>query len=145
MFGEFQLMQLFCQQRPQRLLQRGRQRARRTPLLPRRQSLKAMVRINALTHQLVNNHTFIVMINKGLNTDVWCHLCIILNVFGQMNTIDFYTTHEIKNMCPHFPGFCLFVGNLNSNKDFEEIKTSLRKFFSKNDLEVADVRLGGSK
>ncbi|XP_036970840.1 nucleolin isoform X2 [Acanthopagrus latus] len=42
-------------------------------------------------------------------------------------------------------GFCLFVGNLNSNKDFEEIKTSLRKFFSKNDLEVADVRLGGSK
>ncbi|XP_034557793.1 nucleolin [Notolabrus celidotus] len=42
-------------------------------------------------------------------------------------------------------GFCLFVGNLNSNKDFEEIKGSLRKFFTKNDLEVADVRLGGSK
>ncbi|KAM7012293.1 nucleolin [Tautogolabrus adspersus] len=42
-------------------------------------------------------------------------------------------------------GFCLFVGNLNSNKDFDEIKESLRKFFTKNDLEVADVRLGGSK
>ncbi|XP_039985186.1 nucleolin isoform X1 [Xiphias gladius] len=42
-------------------------------------------------------------------------------------------------------GFCLFVGNLNSNKDFEEIKSSLRKFFTKNSLEVADVRLGGSK
>ncbi|KAK2907977.1 nucleolin isoform X1 [Channa argus] len=42
-------------------------------------------------------------------------------------------------------GFCLFVGNLNSNKDFEEIKSSLRKFFSKNSLEVVDVRLGGSK
>ncbi|XP_026179105.1 nucleolin [Mastacembelus armatus] len=42
-------------------------------------------------------------------------------------------------------GFCLFVGNLNSNKDFDEIKSSLRKFFSKNDLEVVDVRLGGSK
>ncbi|AWP10829.1 putative nucleolin [Scophthalmus maximus] len=42
-------------------------------------------------------------------------------------------------------GFCLFVGNLNSNKDFDEIKSSLRKFFSKNSLEVADVRLGGSK
>ncbi|XP_040896386.1 nucleolin isoform X4 [Toxotes jaculatrix] len=42
-------------------------------------------------------------------------------------------------------GFCLFVGNLNSNKDFEEIKSSLRKFFSKNSLEVADVRLGASK
>uniref|UniRef100_A0A3P8WAE9 Nucleolin n=1 Tax=Cynoglossus semilaevis TaxID=244447 RepID=A0A3P8WAE9_CYNSE len=41
--------------------------------------------------------------------------------------------------------FCLFVGNLNSNKDFDEIKTSLRKFFTKNDLEVADVRLGASK
>ncbi|XP_070687973.1 nucleolin [Pempheris klunzingeri] len=42
-------------------------------------------------------------------------------------------------------GFCLFVGNLNANKDFEEIKAALRKFFSKNSLEVADVRLGGSK
>uniref|UniRef100_A0A8P4KEN7 Nucleolin n=1 Tax=Dicentrarchus labrax TaxID=13489 RepID=A0A8P4KEN7_DICLA len=42
-------------------------------------------------------------------------------------------------------GFCLFVGNLNSNKDFEEIKESLRKFFTKNELEVTDVRLGGSK
>uniref|UniRef100_UPI0037E78578 nucleolin n=1 Tax=Semicossyphus pulcher TaxID=241346 RepID=UPI0037E78578 len=42
-------------------------------------------------------------------------------------------------------GFCLFVGNLNSNKDFDEIKESLRKFFSKNNLEVVDVRLGGSK
>ncbi|XP_069009510.1 LOW QUALITY PROTEIN: nucleolin [Embiotoca jacksoni] len=42
-------------------------------------------------------------------------------------------------------GFSLFVGNLNSNKDFEEIKASLRKFFTKNSLEVVDVRLGGSK
>ncbi|XP_049910850.1 nucleolin [Epinephelus moara] len=42
-------------------------------------------------------------------------------------------------------GFCLFVGNLNANKDFEEIKEALRKFFSKNSLEVSDVRLGGSK
>ena len=45
----------------------------------------------------------------------------------------------------HLLGYCLFVGNLNSNKDFEEIKTGLRKFFSKNSLEIADVRLGGSK
>ncbi|KAM4548198.1 nucleolin [Odontesthes bonariensis] len=42
-------------------------------------------------------------------------------------------------------GYCLFVGNLNSNKDFEEIKDSLRKFFTKNSLEIVDVRLGGSK
>ncbi|MEQ2251824.1 hypothetical protein ILYODFUR_015202 [Ilyodon furcidens] len=42
-------------------------------------------------------------------------------------------------------GFSLFVGNLNSNKDFEEIKESLRKFFTKNNVEVTDVRLGGSK
>nr|XP_020506499.1 nucleolin isoform X1 [Labrus bergylta] len=42
-------------------------------------------------------------------------------------------------------GFCLFIGNLNSNKDFDEIKEALRKFFTKNDLDVADVRLGGSK
>ncbi|XP_011613279.2 nucleolin isoform X1 [Takifugu rubripes] len=42
-------------------------------------------------------------------------------------------------------GFSLFVGNLNSNKDFDEIKTTLRKFFSKNDLEIADIRLGNSR
>uniref|UniRef100_A0A3Q3K0A1 Nucleolin n=1 Tax=Monopterus albus TaxID=43700 RepID=A0A3Q3K0A1_MONAL len=42
-------------------------------------------------------------------------------------------------------GFCLFVGNLNSNKNFDEIKSSLRNFFSKKNLEVVDVRLGASK
>ncbi|XP_061594467.1 nucleolin [Cololabis saira] len=42
-------------------------------------------------------------------------------------------------------GFCLFVGNLNATKDFDEIKAALRKFFSKNSLEITDVRLGGSK
>nr|XP_061791092.1 nucleolin [Nerophis lumbriciformis] len=42
-------------------------------------------------------------------------------------------------------GFCLFAGNLNSNKDFDEIKSSMRKFFAKNDIEVAEVRLGASK
>ncbi|XP_029286108.1 nucleolin [Cottoperca gobio] len=42
-------------------------------------------------------------------------------------------------------GFCLFVGNLNTNKDFDEIKEAMRKFFTKNSLDVADVRLGGSK
>lgn len=44
-----------------------------------------------------------------------------------------------------FSGFSLFVGNLNSNKDFDEIKATLRKFFSKNDLEIADIRLGNSR
>ncbi|TNN75575.1 nucleolin [Liparis tanakae] len=42
-------------------------------------------------------------------------------------------------------GFCLFVGNLNSNKDFDEIKDAMKKFFTKNGLEVVEVRLGGSK
>ncbi|XP_049577187.1 nucleolin isoform X2 [Syngnathus scovelli] len=42
-------------------------------------------------------------------------------------------------------GFCLYVGNLNANKEFDEIKDAMRKFFTKNDLEVSDVRLGGSK
>uniref|UniRef100_A0A4W5QJ62 Nucleolin n=2 Tax=Hucho hucho TaxID=62062 RepID=A0A4W5QJ62_9TELE len=41
--------------------------------------------------------------------------------------------------------FCLFVGNLNSNKDFDEIKEALAAFFSKKNLEVQDVRLGASK
>ncbi|KAM4738599.1 nucleolin [Anableps anableps] len=42
-------------------------------------------------------------------------------------------------------GLSLFVGNLNSNKDFEELKDGLRKFFTKNNIEVTDVRLGMSK
>nr|XP_057928751.1 nucleolin isoform X2 [Doryrhamphus excisus] len=42
-------------------------------------------------------------------------------------------------------GFCLFVGNLNSEKSFDDLKASMRKFFSKNGLEIADVRLGGSR
>uniref|UniRef100_A0A096MGR1 Nucleolin n=1 Tax=Poecilia formosa TaxID=48698 RepID=A0A096MGR1_POEFO len=42
-------------------------------------------------------------------------------------------------------GLSLFVGNLNCNKDFEEIKDGLRKFFSKNNIEITDVRLGMSK
>ncbi|XP_029551313.1 nucleolin isoform X2 [Salmo trutta] len=39
----------------------------------------------------------------------------------------------------------LFVGNLKSNKDFDEIKEALAAFFSKKNLEVQDVRLGASK
>lgn len=41
--------------------------------------------------------------------------------------------------------FCLFIGNLNSNKDFDEIKEALAAFFSKKNLDVQDVRLGASK
>lgn len=74
---------------------------------------------------------------------------IILNLSGIIKTtlfLFFFNKSETQwNFTLHFPGFCLFVGNLNSNKDFDEIKDALRKFFSKNSLEVADVRLGGSK
>uniref|UniRef100_A0A3Q2PT39 Nucleolin n=1 Tax=Fundulus heteroclitus TaxID=8078 RepID=A0A3Q2PT39_FUNHE len=41
--------------------------------------------------------------------------------------------------------FSLFVGNLNSAKDYEEIKELLNTFFTKNNCEVTDVRLGMSK
>uniref|UniRef100_A0A672L3R2 Nucleolin n=1 Tax=Sinocyclocheilus grahami TaxID=75366 RepID=A0A672L3R2_SINGR len=41
--------------------------------------------------------------------------------------------------------FSLFLGNLNSNKDFDESKSAITKFFSKEGLEIQDVRLGGSK
>lgn len=44
-----------------------------------------------------------------------------------------------------FSGFKLFVGNLNSNKDFDELKEAMAKFFSKAGLEIMDVRLGGSR
>lgn len=37
------------------------------------------------------------------------------------------------------------MGNLNSDKSFEEIKEGISKFFKKEGLEIQDVRLGGSK
>ncbi|KAJ8277190.1 hypothetical protein GJAV_G00072390 [Gymnothorax javanicus] len=42
-------------------------------------------------------------------------------------------------------GFSLFIGNLNSTKDYDEIKQGLKNFFSKKNLEVLDVRVGSSK
>ncbi|XP_056304560.1 nucleolin isoform X2 [Danio aesculapii] len=42
-------------------------------------------------------------------------------------------------------GFSLFLGNLNNNKDFDELKSAISKFFSKEGLEIQDVRLGGTK
>uniref|UniRef100_A0A8C1ZFP4 Nucleolin n=1 Tax=Cyprinus carpio TaxID=7962 RepID=A0A8C1ZFP4_CYPCA len=42
-------------------------------------------------------------------------------------------------------GFSLFLGNLNHNKDFDEIKSAIAKFFSKEGLEIQDVRVGGTK
>lgn len=56
------------------LLQRGRQRARRIHLLPRRQSRKAKVRMNTLNTISNQTWTFYYDDHKGLNTDVWCHL-----------------------------------------------------------------------
>lgn len=44
-----------------------------------------------------------------------------------------------------FSEFKLFVGNLNSEKDFDELKSAMAKFFSKAGLEILDVRLGGSR
>uniref|UniRef100_A0A8C5M9T4 Nucleolin n=1 Tax=Leptobrachium leishanense TaxID=445787 RepID=A0A8C5M9T4_9ANUR len=42
-------------------------------------------------------------------------------------------------------GLSLFVANLNSSKDFDELKDALRDFFSKKSLSVQDVRIGSSK
>ncbi|NXN98229.1 NUCL protein, partial [Rhinopomastus cyanomelas] len=41
--------------------------------------------------------------------------------------------------------FSVFVGNLVSTKDFEELKTGLKEFFGKKNIEVLDVRIGSSK
>ncbi|XP_038131671.1 nucleolin-like isoform X2 [Cyprinodon tularosa] len=41
--------------------------------------------------------------------------------------------------------FCLFVGNLNVTKTSEEIKSSLAKYFSTQNLLFQDIRLGHSK
>ncbi|XP_077463561.1 nucleolin isoform X2 [Stigmatopora argus] len=42
-------------------------------------------------------------------------------------------------------GFCLFAGNLNFTKDYDEIKSSVKSFFTKNEIAVVEVRLGASK
>ncbi|NXU75092.1 NUCL protein, partial [Oreotrochilus melanogaster] len=41
--------------------------------------------------------------------------------------------------------FSVFVGNLSPNKEFEELKTGIREFFGKKNIEVLDVRIGSSK
>ncbi|KAL7867009.1 hypothetical protein AOLI_G00148230 [Acnodon oligacanthus] len=41
--------------------------------------------------------------------------------------------------------FSLFVGNLNADKGFDELKEAIAKFFKKESLDIQDVRLGGSK
>uniref|UniRef100_A0A8C3MFT3 Nucleolin n=1 Tax=Geospiza parvula TaxID=87175 RepID=A0A8C3MFT3_GEOPR len=41
--------------------------------------------------------------------------------------------------------FSVFVGNLVCTKEFEELKTGLREFFGKKNIEVVDVRIGASK
>ncbi|NXN66954.1 NUCL protein, partial [Himantopus himantopus] len=41
--------------------------------------------------------------------------------------------------------FSLFVGNLTSSKDYEELKAALKEFFGKKNIEVLDVRIGASK
>ncbi|KAF1384111.1 hypothetical protein PFLUV_G00138900 [Perca fluviatilis] len=42
-------------------------------------------------------------------------------------------------------GFCLYVGNLNNSKTFDEIKTSLANYLMKQSLLVQDIRLDRSK
>ncbi|XP_009981903.1 PREDICTED: nucleolin [Tauraco erythrolophus] len=41
--------------------------------------------------------------------------------------------------------FSLFVGNLAPTKEYEELKTGLKEFFGKKNIEVLDVRIGASK
>ncbi|XP_071293954.1 nucleolin [Agelaius tricolor] len=41
--------------------------------------------------------------------------------------------------------FSVFVGNLVCTKEFEELKTGLREFFGKKNIEVVDVRIGASR
>ncbi|KAM9378572.1 nucleolin [Phaethornis superciliosus] len=41
--------------------------------------------------------------------------------------------------------FSVFVGNLSPNKEFEELKTGIREFFGKKNIEILDVRIGSSK
>ncbi|XP_077395721.1 nucleolin-like [Festucalex cinctus] len=42
-------------------------------------------------------------------------------------------------------GYCVFVGNLNNSRTFDEINSSLEKFFMKQSLLVQDIRLDKSR
>ncbi|XP_068056657.1 nucleolin [Anomalospiza imberbis] len=50
-----------------------------------------------------------------------------------------------KKMDGPTSAFTLFVGNLVCTKEFEELKTGLREFFGKKNIEVLDVRIGVSR
>ncbi|XP_047223855.1 nucleolin-like isoform X2 [Girardinichthys multiradiatus] len=50
-----------------------------------------------------------------------------------------------KKAKPSNDGFCLFVGNLNNTKTSEEIRNSLAKYFTMQNLLFQDIRLGRSK
>ena len=85
------------------------------------------------------------MTTKGLNTemcDVNVNFLIRLAVIILFCSICSKITNMLANS---FSGFKLFVGNLNSNKDYDELKEAMTKFFAKGGLEIQDVRLGGSK
>ncbi|NXO86666.1 NUCL protein, partial [Sitta europaea] len=41
--------------------------------------------------------------------------------------------------------FSIFVANLACTKEFDELKTGIREFFGKKNIEVSDVRIGASK
>ncbi|NXB76397.1 NUCL protein, partial [Donacobius atricapilla] len=43
------------------------------------------------------------------------------------------------------PAFSIFVGNLAPSKEFDELKTGLREFFGKKNIEVLDIRIGSSR
>ncbi|GCB78927.1 hypothetical protein scyTo_0020730, partial [Scyliorhinus torazame] len=50
-----------------------------------------------------------------------------------------------KHKTENDASFSLFVGNLNSEKNFEELKKALNGFFTKKKLSVTDVRIGSSR
>ncbi|KAL8188227.1 UNVERIFIED_CONTAM: hypothetical protein K2H54_063852, partial [Gekko kuhli] len=54
-------------------------------------------------------------------------------------------TPDAKKKKTEETAFSLFMGNLNSNKDFEEMKAAIRDFFAKKDLQVQEIRIGNSK
>ncbi|XP_053930731.1 nucleolin [Cuculus canorus] len=41
--------------------------------------------------------------------------------------------------------FSVFLGNLTPTKEYEELKTGIKEFFGKKNIEVLDVRIGASK
>lgn len=79
---------------------------------------------------------------KVINDGVFSKSIQLLNVFSKAK-FSFQVSHIF--LLVFVVGFCLFVGNLNKSKTFEEVEDSLDNYFKTQSLLVQKIRLDPSK